>query len=251
MSRLTRFFSYFILFIICLISSAAQAQNHRDFFNKVSSVRNAPVKSDARVMGKVLFRRAKRFAEANSIPYYTETMRNGQKRIVMNVHGSENLQKYVNAFSEKKGILENFFNASNSSKPNWSYHRIGSKLWREYGSGETYRTGIYSSSKRLAFPYLVKHHELKAHKKALQETANPPFDHNPPHMGGILSGTYKRNCTDWITAYTGKFMGMRPTNAVVSHAGQLYDGSVGQRMTVKTVITSEKITDFKPENRSW
>lgn len=244
--------SIIALVVAFSLPQLAQADGPAGWRTQFNQARTRPVRSNARKMGKKLFKKAKAFAEREGLPHFVEPMRNGQERLVMNVHGNEKVARYTQEFGKEAKVLENFFNASPSSKPGWSYHRIGERSWEQYGRGETYRTRIGYGS-RLAFPYMVSEKEMNDHIRDLETMPNPRFDTTPPHMGGLLSGRFLRNCTDWVTAFTGKFMGMHPTVAVVSHAGQLYDGRVGERMTVKAVMTSSEMSDFTPEalRKNW
>lgn len=216
------------------------------FQQAIRNFRNLPVDRNHRAHGDRAFLQAQQFARTHNIPHFVKTMRNGQQRLVMNVHGQQNITAYCQAFSDTNCFMENFFTASATSDPSWSYCRIGMKSYRAFGTGSEYRTDAFST--RTAFPYSVTQEELSSSKQAIETTPNPGFEYN----GGVLSGRFASNCTDWLTSIVGKLTGTT-TASVHHHGGSLFDSTGSGRLTVQTIITDTPITNFGPQHaeRQW
>lgn len=219
-----------------------------------SQFRQLPIDRDHARHGRRVFEAGLRFAKKHNVPYFVETMRNGQKRLVMNVAGPEQIKAYADFFAprQRNGVyyMENFFSASATSEPSWSYLRVGGKTWNEYGQNP-FNYSVNTGGVRTAFPYSVTKDELDTRMNAIKTTPNAPFSYG----GGIMSGT-AQNCTDWLTNVVGGVTGIT-TNSVKHHASSLMDASswLSPRMTVKTVISATPIADFKNSTlagpRTW
>jgi hypothetical protein len=235
---------------------AARESEQDRYFRLVQGFNSLPTDRDHPSFGLKAFRDAKAFAQANNVQHFVTTLPNGQQRVVMNVVGREQLRAYCRVFSPENGYQENFFCASATSKPGWSYHRIGDRSYQEFGQGGSYDMNV--GRDRVAFPYGVSATELQANRTAIHDTPAPPFDWEGEHIGGVLSAkrgsrsVYKRNCTDWITSIVGRMTGVE-TNSVVHHAGSLWSGSCSARMTVQTFITGTPIQSFGQDQlrRNW
>lgn len=250
-----------LLALFCVTPSFAnneygspEAQRIRE---AVSRFRQLPVDRDHARHGRRAFEAGLRFAKKHDIPYFVEKMPSGQKRIVMNVAGEDKIKAYMNIFSPRGRVnyMENFFSATSTSEPTWSQLRIGDQFWKKYTdpnlpSPRTYDPNLRAYDTRTAFPYSVTKEEFATRMNAIDTTPNAPFD----YYGGITSGT-AQNCTDWLTNVVGGLTGI-VTGAVKHHGSALMDGKwISPRMTVKAVISSRPIPDFKnsPEvgPRTW
>jgi hypothetical protein len=184
--------------------------------------------------GDRAYRDALQFAERHRLPHFTVRSRGGQ-RLVVNVP-SNKVQDWCQTFSKGKCYIEPFFTASNRSTPSWSYLRIGDRSHNKYGSGESYRTSLYST--RVAFPVSLTQQELSTCEAGIHTSTNGRWNYN----GGDPTSS-GRNCTNWLTYKIGQYTGVR-TASVKHHMRSLVNGYHSDRMSVMAVMSRDKIQNF-------
>jgi len=184
--------------------------------------------------GDRAYRDALRFAQANNLPHFT-VRSGGVQRVVVNVPSAK-IAEWCSTFSKGNCYIEPFFNASNTSAPNWSMLRIGDRSFQQYGQGEQYRPSTWSG--RVAFPVSLTQPELATTEQKILTSPNGPWQYN----GGDPERT-GRNCTNWVTYKIGQFTGVT-TCSVRHHMSSLVQGYHSPRMTVMAVMTSEPVQNF-------